>query len=309
MKNEAPLIGIDWGTTNRRAYVLDESGEVIRRHADDQGILAAAGRFPESLTALLKRLEVEQADIILSGMIGSRNGWRQVPYLPVTAPLSLLADGLVEVESTLPGVRCRIVPGYEFAAANGLPDVMRGEETQAYGAMMLGTDSGWFVLPGTHSKWVRLEKGAIMEIATFMTGEMFGLLTSHGTLAALMQEREPVPAAFEAGVKAAQLGGFTHMAFACRALVVTDAMPASHAWSYLSGLLIGSELQEIRRRAATRTWPAIQIVGSPTLAEYYVAALRLFDMPARCWAPDEVYVAALRGLAGINQPRIEHVPT
>jgi 2-dehydro-3-deoxygalactonokinase len=310
----APLLGIDWGTTNRRAYLLDAGGKLLRQEADEHGILNVDGKFEESLQALLRRFQLESANVILSGMVGSRNGWRQVPYLQTSQPVVYLGDALTEIDTDLSNVRCQIVPGYQYTDAQGVPDVMRGEETQVLGALSLGAGQGWFVLPGTHSKWVRVEGGKISEIATFMTGELFALLSEHGTLAAVMQERQAIPAAFKAGLQAAQHGGLSHLAFGCRALVVTDEMPAAHAWSYLSGLLIGCELHDIRSRLpgqAGASTPPVHIIGSPALAERYVAALDLFDMPSRVWQPDEVYLAALRALAGIpnDHTRREHAHT
>src|SRR4051812_25126128 len=147
-----PLLGIDWGTTNRRAYVLDARGKLVRQHSDEFGILTVAGNFEHALADLLKRLELERADVVMSGMVGSRNGWQQVPYLSVDQPISALADAMVEVDTGLPDVRCRIVPGYRFVDSHGTPDVMRGEETQVLGALSFSASSGWFLLPGTHSK-------------------------------------------------------------------------------------------------------------------------------------------------------------
>lgn len=296
-----PLLGIDWGTTNRRAYILGPEGDLVRHHTDESGILAVAGNFEKALSDLLSRMELDRADVIMSGMVGSRNGWRQVPYLSTDQPISQLPDAMVEIDTALPNVRCRIVPGYQFTDRYGTPDVMRGEETQVLGALSLCASSGWFVLPGTHSKWVRIEQGRITEIMTFMTGELFALLSRHGTLAALMAERQsPVPAAFEAGMTASRHGSFTHTAFGCRALVVTDTMPAAHASSYLSGLLIGSELHQIRERSADQTRFSVQVIGSATLEQRYVEALNFFGMSAQVWQPDDVYVAALRTLAGFT---------
>jgi 2-dehydro-3-deoxygalactonokinase len=294
------VLGIDWGTTNRRAYLLDRGGNLLQQHTDEFGILAVAGDFEKSLKDLLERLNLQQADVIMSGMVGSRNGWQQIPYLSVHQPISTLSDAMVEIDTSLPNVRCRIVPGYQYTDADGNPDVMRGEETQVLGALTLSSTDGWFLLPGTHSKWVWVENGAIREFVTFMTGELFSLLSKHGTLANLMNERPSVPAAFEAGVKAAQQGSFIHMAFCCRALVVTDAMPAAHAFSYLSGLLIGTELHEIRRRTARQERMQVQMIGSPALEAPYVEAMEYFQMSAAVWKPDEVYLAALRVLAGIE---------
>lgn len=299
-----PVLGIDWGTTNRRAYVLDERGTVLREHQDTQGILAVGeGNFPASLQGLLATLELSGADVIMSGMVGSRNGWQQVPYLDKGQPIAALAEALVEIDAGMPGVRCRIVPGYCAVDDNGTPDVMRGEETQIYGAMAGGQGDGWYLLPGTHSKWVQVEDGHVREILTFMTGEFYALLSQHGTLAAVVkegaQQGSDVPEAFEAGLQVAQRSGFTHAAFGCRALVVTDTMPAAHAASYLSGLLIGAELAGIRQKSGDFPRGPVQIVGSPHLAARYETALRHFDMPSRAWQPDQVYLAALRRLAGI----------
>jgi 2-dehydro-3-deoxygalactonokinase len=294
----APLVGIDWGTSNRRAYVLDAHGQVVRQHRDELGILAVAD-FQSALADLLGLLELDRADVLMSGMVGSRNGWREVPYLSVDRPLSCLQDALQTVETNLPNVRCRIVPGYRFTDSLGLPDVMRGEETQVLGTLKLGADDGWFVLPGTHSKWVRVEHGAVAEIVTFMTGEFYRLLSRHGTLAGLMQEQPQVPDAFHAGLSAGQHGGFTHTAFCCRALVVTDQMPAAHTASYLSGLLIGAELRDVRQRTDDPVRGHVHVIGAPALAISYVDALEFFDMSALVWPPDGVYVAALRLLAGI----------
>jgi 2-dehydro-3-deoxygalactonokinase len=296
-----PVLGIDWGTTNRRAYLLDSNGALVRRHTDDFGILKVAGNFENALKNLLAELDVRGADIILSGMVGSRNGWQQVPYLSVSQPVSALADAMVEIRTSIPEVRCRIVPGYHYVDPHGNPDVMRGEETQVLGALALSAADGWFLLPGTHSKWAWVEKGMIREFITFMTGEMYSLLSTHGTLASLMSEKTSIPVAFEAGVRAAEQGSFTHMVFCCRALVVTDAMPAAHASSYLSGLLIGTELQEIRRRTGTGDRLRVQMIGSPALEGRYVEAMEYFGMSARVWQPDQVYLAALRRLAGIKQ--------
>jgi 2-dehydro-3-deoxygalactonokinase len=298
---DTPLLGIDWGTTNRRAYSLNPRGDLIRQHTDAVGILAAAGNFEKSLSDLLALMELERADVIMSGMVGSRNGWVEAPYLSTDRAISQLPDAMVEIDTALPNIRCRIVPGYQFTDRYGIPDVMRGEETQVLGALSLHASNGWFVLPGTHSKWVRVEQGRITEILTFMTGELFALLSHHGTLAALMeQEQSAVPAAFEAGMTAARHGSFTHTAFACRALVVTDTMPAAQASSYLSGLLIGSELHQIRKRTADQAGLSIQVIGSTTLGERYTEALHFFGMTAKVWQPDAVYVAALRTLAGFN---------
>ncbi|WP_019141042.1 2-dehydro-3-deoxygalactonokinase [Noviherbaspirillum massiliense] len=297
---DTTLLGIDWGTSNRRAYLLDGQGRLVRRHEDGFGILSVAGDFEASLRELLEDLDVHPPQVLMSGMVGSRNGWHEIPYLSVDHPLSDLASAAADIGSTLP-MPCRIVPGYEYLDANGMPDVMRGEETQVFGAFELGASDGWFVLPGTHSKWVRVEDGRIREFLTFMTGELFALLSKQGTLAKLMNVHEDVPAAFEAGLKAAGHGAFTHLAFSCRALVVTDRMPQEQAYSYLSGLLIGTELHDILRRSSGEMRPPVEIIGSPALGARYRRALELLNVTARAWQPDDIYVAALHALSGMKR--------
>lgn len=295
------LLGIDWGTSNRRAYLLDEQGDLVRQHNDGGGILHVNGDFEGSLLSLLKTLSLDRADIIMSGMVGSRNGWHQVPYLSVDQPVSALGDTLAEIPTSIPGARCRIVPGYRYVDPNGLPDVMRGEETQLLGALMLSASDGWFLLPGTHSKWVLLEQGRIVELNTFMTGEFYSLLSQYGTLANVMASQQSVPEAFSAGLDASRNGSFTHTAFCCRALVVTDMMPAEHTASYLSGLLIGTEIHDILRKTQPGNRSPVQVVGSPSLSSRYLSALELLGIPARAWQPDGVYVAALRSLFHIDK--------
>jgi 2-dehydro-3-deoxygalactonokinase len=294
------LLGIDWGSSNRRTYVLDGHGTLLRQHDDNAGILHVDGDFQGSLRLLLRELDIDRADIVMSGMIGSRNGWREVPYLPAEHPLEALAWAMVEVDTGLPGVRARIVPGYQFTAASGLPDVMRGEEAQVFGAMQRSANDGCFLLPGTHSKWVRVAGGKIVDLATFMTGEFFSLLTQHGTLAKAMKGTELVPDAFTQGVDAARHGGFTHMAFCARALIVTDRMPPTHGASFLSGLLIGSELHEILRMNNASLPSELQVIGSAGLAPRYLNALELLGIRARAWKPDDVYMAALRALFNLG---------
>lgn len=312
-EHEPTLLGIDWGTSNRRSYVLDARGELVRQHDDDAGILNVNGDFAGSLRALLQTLGLQQADIVMSGMVGSRNGWREAPYLTTDRPLTALHDNLMPIDTGLPGVRCRVAPGYKYADPNGIPDVMRGEEAQLLGALALNGGSGasadgWYLLPGTHSKWARVEQGRIMEFLTFMTGEFFALFSQHGTLSKVIGSRdESFPDAFAAGVRAAKHGSFPHTAFGCRALVVTDMMPAEHTASYLSGLLIGTEIHDILQRAGSATSAAsapgapVQVIGSPGLSSRYHSALELLGIPSRAWQPDTVYLAALKAL--FNLPR------
>jgi 2-dehydro-3-deoxygalactonokinase len=295
------LVGIDWGTTNRRGYLLDAAGRCLAEYEDGDGMLAARGRFDAALQAMRAALGVADTPLpaILSGMVGSASGWVEAPYLDLAVPLTRLREHLVPVPGVPDAV---IVPGYCERDPTAV-DVMRGEETQLLGVLALGDDpdrgDGWCVLPGTHSKWVRLQRGAIAAFATFMTGELFALLTQHGTLAAASgaADAPAVPAAFDAGLRAAMAGAvLSNALFGCRARVVSGAMPAAHARSYLSGLLIGAEWQGLRQRHGGELPPRITLIGSPALAEHYVTAGAAFGVEVVRLEPRTVYLAALAAL-------------
>lgn len=275
MNNEIALVGIDWGTTNRRSYALDVEGRCIQVHADDEGALACQGRFPSALENALQGLHGNPKLVVMTGMVGSALGWQEAPYLDAQVSLFDLPSNLVPVRDASACCDALIVPGYCVRNEQGQPDVMRGEETQLLGAMTLGHHSGWFVLPGTHSKWVELEAGRIVQLRTYMTGELFDLLSRHGTLAAAAGSGGAVwdNAAFAEGVKASLQGGLSHQIFGCRARVVCGDMPASSTQAYLSGLLIGTELADVVREPGARSGNSVfKLIGSLGLATRYQAA-------------------------------------
>lgn len=287
------LLGIDWGANRRKACLLDAGGKVIRQHEDDTGILHMTEGFEEAFRTLLEALDIDNADVIMTGMVGSRDGWKEAPFLAIDHPLTQLGEAMVPLETSLRGLRIRIVPGYRYIDPHGLPNVMRGEETLVLGAHALGASGGWFLLPGAHSKWVHVANGRITEFMTFMTGKLYELLCRHGTLAGDIARREMVAEAFAAGLRAARQGGFTQTACCCSAMVACDMMPASHAASYLSGLLIGTELFEMVKKAGDALSEPVQVIGMPALTSRYLDALELLGIPARAWQHDGAYRAAL----------------
>jgi 2-dehydro-3-deoxygalactonokinase len=313
---ETTILGIDWGTSNRRAYLIDHGGRCLAEHADGEGLLAVRGDFAGSLAKLRATMGIANTvPVIMSGMVGSASGWQEAPYLDVSVPLAQLPAHLVEVAGH-PG--CRIVPGY--LARNHGVDVMRGEETQLLGALALGVRDGWIVLPGTHSKWVFLRDGCVEQLSTYMTGELFAMLGREGTLAALMAPSEPDAAhtadagndagsevaaageklheddiAFSAGLaEARQQKPLTHSLFGVRARVVSHTMAASTARSFVSGLLIGTEFAAAEARGSKLDSNTIHLIASTALSARYASAARQFDLQAVVLDPDHVYLAALQ---------------
>lgn len=290
------VVGVDWGTTHRRAYGLDANGQCVAEHADGEGALACKGRFAEALRGLLDTLRAQPQAVILSGMVGSALGWQVVPYVDSSVALTSLGVHLVAMAES----NCAIVPGYCVRNAAGQPDVMRGEETQLLGAHCLGHGEGWFVLPGTHSKWVELRNGQVKQLRTYMTGELFDLLGRSGTLAAAAgTESVWDDAAFAQGVQAAQAGGaLSHQLFGCRARVVSGDMAASSSRAYLSGLLIGTELQDVLRDAtAPSATRAFKLIGSVALASHYQAAAAILGLAFDVLDARAVFIAATHHLA------------
>jgi 2-dehydro-3-deoxygalactonokinase len=283
------LLGIDWGTSNRRAYLIDPSGRCLASHADDQGMLAVRPNFEASLAALRAAMGVSgDVPIIASGMVGSAQGWREVPYLDTKVPLEDLPRHLMR-----PGPRHAIVPGY--CQRQPAVDVMRGEETQLLGMVALGQRDGWVVLPGTHSKWVLLRDGAIQRLSTFMTGELFAMLSAQGTLAPMMSGPDS-DEAFAAGIaEARKAAPLSNALFGVRARVVSGAMPAGAARSFLSGLLIGTEFHAALALldGASPTAAPLACIASPALQQRYADAAAPFGITLNLPDPDQVYCAAL----------------
>lgn len=288
------LIAIDWGTSSLRAALLDAQGAVLEERMLPRGILTVApGEFPSVFAEATAQWNTQGLLCLMSGMVGSRQGWLEAPYCPCPAGFADLAARLVWVE---PG-RIAIVPGLS-CADDGTPEVMRGEETQVFGALeLLGLSEGLLVLPGTHSKWVRVAQGRIRGFSTFMTGEFYALLRRHSILAHSLppEDGELDEPAFRRGIEhALRHGNLLRTAFSTRTLSLFERMPAAALPSYLSGLVIGEELrsQELARHAG-----ALVLVGSPALTRRYELALRILGARATRAGSE----ASWRGLWAIAQ--------
>jgi 2-dehydro-3-deoxygalactonokinase len=273
------LIALDWGTSSLRAALLGSQGQVLQERSLPRGILTVApGEFPAVFNdACGDWMRQRGGPALLCGMVGSRQGWMEAPYCPCPGGFDEIAARLAWVErgriAIVPGLRCE---------THGVPDVMRGEETQVFGALqLLGIDQGLFVLPGTHSKWVRVARGRIETFATFMTGEFYALLRHHSILARTMPAMagELDAQAFRMGVDHALRGGnLLHTAFSARTLSLFERLPATALPSYLSGLLIGEELRS--QDLGALSGPLI-VIGSPALTQRYELALQGLGVAAR----------------------------
>jgi 2-dehydro-3-deoxygalactonokinase len=210
--------------------------------------------------------------VVMSGMIGSRMGWREVPYVPCPAQLDALAAGMIKLPTdAIAGRTIWIVPGVMAETSDGRKDVMRGEETQVFGlSAPSDTTTQWLCLPGTHSKLVRVENDAIQELSTAMTGELFALLRQHGTLAPLLSDGH-CEESFQRGCNDAwEPGGLLHHLFAVRTMGIFGEMDAGQLTSYLSGLLIAHELGHLPKNVTS-----VGLVANDELVRAYSTALHL----------------------------------
>jgi 2-dehydro-3-deoxygalactonokinase len=280
----AVLIGLDWGTSSLRAYRIDGDGRILERRASGEGILATGeGGFAGALARIAGDWLGDGLPVIASGMIGSRQGWREVPYLPCPAGALELGSALFPVP--LPdGVELMFTPGLVRVDADGVPDVMRGEETQVVGAVAEagpgpaeGAAGRILLLPGTHSKWVRTENGRVVWFATFMTGELFAVLARHSILGRLMEGDGLDEAGFAQGLAhgggvGTEPGGLLRRLFSARTLALLDRLPGTAVRGYLSGLLIGCEIAEARA-CLGGSLPEVTVIGGAELAGRYRRAL------------------------------------
>lgn len=296
----ARLIGIDWGTTHRRAALLDCDGRVLASGHDDQGVLACGGAFAESMQALLDQWPgAKGLPVVMAGMIGSAAGWQEVPYLDAAVPLPMLGSHVARVRNAPAGRNWFIVPGVCWRDARGRADVMRGEETQLLGAMrVLGASNadGWYVLPGTHSKWVRLQGGTVSALRTYMSGELFALLRERGTLAGLMKADAGRwdDALFEQGAADLDDEALSRALFGARARVVSGSAAAAGTGAYVSGLLLGSEWRDLHRQPGIAG--RVRLIGEPELVRLHALCARHHGIAVQVLDVQAVQQAAWQAL-------------
>jgi 2-dehydro-3-deoxygalactonokinase len=260
------FIAVDWGTTNRRAYLIDSGGKEAGEFEDGKGILSVPeGGFPAAIAEIREKLG--DKPLLLAGMVGSNRGWKDAPYVPCPAGIDDLARKLVWA-----GEREAIVPGVSYVG-DDRADVMRGEEVQVLGAVAAGlVDSNALVChPGTHNKWTVLHKAAIHSFRTVMTGELFSLLKEHSILADLLKGPVEDNNVFKGAARHAIFNeSLPAELFSIRASVLLGEMKKEDAASYASGLLIGTD---VRIGLAVPTGAQVVVMGRPELTRLYSAAL------------------------------------
>ena len=294
---QAQLIALDWGTTSLRAYKLAAGGVVLEQRALSSGIMQLpktprvihGGECADGFELAFEEACGDWLDaqpdlpVIACGMVGSAQGWREAAYCETPANVANLGNSLQTLVS-LRGTRVHIVPG--VIQRSRLPNVMRGEETQVLGVLQnLPAEAGGDLLiglPGSHSKWVEVVEGRITHFDTFMTGEVFAVLSEHSILGRTQQQGAAFDGlAFDRGVQVAlsadgELGVLSTL-FSARTLGLTGELAPTAQADYLSGLMIGHELVALaaaqRRRRNSAHLPSIILIGNAQLCARYGRAL------------------------------------
>ncbi len=275
---EPAFAAVDWGTTRFRAWLLDLSGAVLAERRGDDGLLSLTrDRFGDVLETHLAAMQAPPSlPVVICGMAGSRQGWIEVPYVDTPAGL----DEVLQRAMPVPGARrdIRIIAGLAQRDA-AAPDVMRGEETQLAGALSLSeTDDLLVCMPGTHSKWVEVQRGMVSRFTTWLTGELFSLLASHSILRhSLGTTPVHVDANNQAFGKWLDDGlsdpDAVPRLFRIRASTLLFDMQPAEAAGALSGLLIGSEVASASR-AFSATGRKVTLIVSGGLSGLYSEALQ-----------------------------------
>jgi len=296
------LVGIDWGTSRQRAYRIGHDGQLLESRSGDLGLSAVRNRdFDTALQSLTADWqESGNIPVLMSGMIGSRNGWAEAPYCQCPFGIKELSRTIVPAGG--PGSEIHIVGGGDVMDGRGHHDVMRGEEIQFLG-LEDSPDRQLAIAPGTHSKWALLSGGQIESFRTYMTGELFAVLKEHSLLGWLMPDKKAPAndmAAFADGVRDAADGDVLHGLFHVRTLGLFHPDHAATLSSYLSGLLIGYEISGAMKSYAVQP---VTVIATAELARLYDLALG--TMGLRDVRVADVDTVTARGLWRIWQARKE----
>jgi 2-dehydro-3-deoxygalactonokinase len=296
------FIAGDWGMTHLTLALCDANGNAIETRTGP-GAAASRGRFAQVFDALVASWVASgPKPVVLCGTVGSSFGWRETPCLPCPADLRELAGASVAVREDI-----RIVPGMRCTNPLGAPDIMRSEETQLLGAQLLDTTMSrgkqLVCMPGTHTKWVSLHGSVMQEFLTSPTGELFAMLCEHSVLV-----RDQAAAVahdvgeFERGLAAVARHpdvSLLHKLFQCRTLRLDQQLSPEGAPSWMSGLLIGTDVAGALPLFATHDAGApVYVIGAPQLTAAYSLAI---TRHGRTTIQIDGFRAALAGLALVYQ--------
>lgn len=294
MANPA-AIAIDWGSSTFRAFLVDETGAILAQTNTDEGVM----QVPESqfVDVLVNNCgdwleEHGSLLVVMSGTIGSRNGWQETPYLPCPVSVKDLHHQSIPIENNR-NLDIQVMPGVCGNNMFGGNDVMRGEEVQIFGAMdTLNLENALVCLPGTHSKWCEFKNGKIVSLTTFMTGEMFALIRNSSAIGRLVEDSDFDEASFLLGAEASRSeAGLLNALFSIRADVLLGDLACRSRASYLSGMLIGREILAVCK--AMKAIEDVVLVGSEALIHKYSRALAMEGVQSLSVGGDHAFLTGI----------------
>ena len=279
------FIAIDWGTTNRRVYRI-ENGIAVHSSRDDRGVVAMAGTgYPQALAEIRSRHG--DLPVLMAGMVGSSIGWRDAGYCALPAGLATLAASLHRIDD-----RTAIVPGLSLDG-HGRTDVMRGEEAQLLGAVaasMVPMDA-CLCQPGTHCKWARIVDGELIDFTTAMSGELFAMLRAHSVIGSDMTAPAAPGPAFDRGVTEGARRDLAASLFGVRSAGLLGRLAPADAASYASGLLIGADVA-----ARLEQGERIHVLADPDLGNLYCDAIHQLGGHAERIDSHRAFVAGITAI-------------
>ncbi len=287
-------IGVDWGTSNLRAWSFDGDNNVIAQARAASGMTRVNGSEFETVLLQMTENWLPQSgriDVIVSGMAGARHGWAEAPYLAAPcAPFAPEKSVSPQVSDLRIGVT--ILPGVRTTSPS--IDVIRGEETQIAGYLCREPDfDGIICLPGTHTKWVHVTNGLIVSFRTFMSGELFDLLTNQSSLSCCIAKAGHNPEAFQEAVETSMSHPTSLVArlFGIRAESLLEGLSPADARSRLSGLLVGAELASCKPFWLGRR---TVVIGETKIAEAYALSLEMQKVETEILDASDATIAGLR---------------
>jgi 2-dehydro-3-deoxygalactonokinase len=292
------LIAVEWGTAQLRARLFRHEGETLDTYVEAVR-LADLGRdgIIEHVDQLRERWPDVRGPMLLSGMIGSAMGWREVARVDCPAGPEAIADGAVA--GRIGDHAVLFLPGLACEQRFGDPDVLRGEEVAAIGALEKAAGrAGLFLsVPGMHGKWLAHDGAKITQFHTSMTVELYRVLAERSMLAPLMATEPSEGAAFRAGVsRGAEGGGLARLLFAARSNVQAGRMPTGDAASFLWGVVIGSD---VRENLPLAPGAVCLVAGAPMVASLFAAAIRQLGGAAELGDGDQLTAAGFLRLAAL----------
>ena len=302
MKN-APYILGDWGTSNLRLYLCGMDGSILGEKTGP-GIAEVREKAGDIFLSIIEDWTNEHGPMqaTLSGMVGANIGWREIPYLECPLAISEVSHKLESFRAE--DHQITIIPGMRAINPLGAPDVMRGEETQIFGAMQLlpqlREGDHLFCLPGTHTKWVKTKNGRLETFLTAVSGELFGLFHSHSVL--LDKTSTPpseITPAFEAGLSRTRTLNETallHLFFEVRSQQLTGALSAEEAVAYLSGLITGRDVSGALATFGEAAISSCILVGADMLTNLYNAAFKLHNISVETLSGQAASIAGLKAV-------------